>query len=220
MATSAAVSAMIVGLAADRIAFAYKILFIQVLLLLGGVSTMLLPYYQTYVLLAIYMIAYGLAMGFSALTPVISVEIVGEEHCTGALGLVTLYQLTVAVGPPIAGVCLCLSVCLSVCLSNPFIETQNLHNISITNCLSVCLSVCVHLSVSICLFVYLHVQVVSNSGWMYDSAGTYNYSFLLFGSLQVLAALLLFIPIICRWAIRKNEQREKRHDSIQIENAK
>ena len=110
MAVSGAVSTTIVGLLSDRIAFTGKILVVQALLLLGGISTALLPFYQTYELLAIYMIIQGLSMGFTTLIPVISVAIVGEEHCTITVGLVFFYQITAVFGPLIAGPSICLSV--------------------------------------------------------------------------------------------------------------
>ena len=123
MALSAAVSTTMVGLLSDQIAFSGKVLVLQGLLLLSGISTALLPFYGTYELLAVYMMTQGVSLGFTALIPVISVEIVGEAHCTIALGLIVLYTTSGVFGPPIAGlflstiyplpVCPCPSLCLA-----------------------------------------------------------------------------------------------------------
>ncbi|XP_062518955.1 monocarboxylate transporter 12-like [Corticium candelabrum] len=100
---SAAGSTVTVGLIADHLTIQHKILLLQLLLLLGGISTMLLPFYHTFALVAVYMAAYGVAMGFTTLISVITVAIVGEEQSMLAIGMITLYASSSIIGPPIAG---------------------------------------------------------------------------------------------------------------------
>ena len=132
MAVSAAVSTMTVGLISDYFVLAFKIVLLQVLLLLAGISTMLFSFYQTFTLLTIYVMVYGVATGFTALIPVIVAAVVSEEETTLAAGLASFYVSAAVIGPPIAGllsVCLfvCLSVCRSVCLSvNTYISNIKL----------------------------------------------------------------------------------------------
>ena len=116
MAVSAAVSTMTVGLISDYFVLQYKIVLLQVLLLLAGISTMLFSFYQTFTLLAIYVMVYGVATAFTALIPVIVAAVVSEEETTLAIGLASFYVSAGLIGPPIAGLLYIYIVCMYVCI--------------------------------------------------------------------------------------------------------
>ncbi|XP_062514626.1 monocarboxylate transporter 13-like isoform X2 [Corticium candelabrum] len=149
MAVSAAVSTMTVGLISDYFVLQYKIVLLQVLLLLAGISTMLFSFYQTFTLLAIYVMVYGVATAFTALIPVIVAAVVSEEETTLAIGLASFYVSAAVIGPPIAG-------------------------------------------------------------WMYDSSGTYNDSFFLFGLILVTAAVTISLHhVFARLQVKSCEQKQR-----------
>lgn len=75
-------------------------------LIIGGIATMVLPLWNTYILLAIYSCIFGASIAvFVSLRPILMIELIGLESLIKTFGLVTFFQgLSSFIGAPIAGI--------------------------------------------------------------------------------------------------------------------
>lgn len=98
------VTRILVGLITDQ-PWADALLINYISLILGGVTTFLVPFYTGYALLAAYAVVFGACIAtFVSLRSIIMVELMGIEKLTSAFGLVVLCQgLSSFIGSPIAG---------------------------------------------------------------------------------------------------------------------
>lgn len=82
-----------------------RLLMFKICLLISGISTALNPLFNNIWLMLIYAVIFGASTGFTiSVTSVILLDLVGLEHLTDAVGLVSLFQgIGSLLGPSVAG---------------------------------------------------------------------------------------------------------------------
>lgn len=98
------VARVMVGWIADR-PWADALILNSIALVVGGISTMFVPYFSSFGLMATYSVVFGVAIAvFVSLRSIIMAELLGIEKLTSSFGLVTMCQgLSAFIGAPIAG---------------------------------------------------------------------------------------------------------------------
>lgn len=98
------VARLVVGFVTDR-PWANSLVINNLALMIGGITTFAVPFYNSFAVLIIYSIVFGASIAaFVSLRSIIMVELMGIERLTNAFGLVVLCQgLSSFMGSPIAG---------------------------------------------------------------------------------------------------------------------
>ncbi|XP_061169910.1 monocarboxylate transporter 12-like [Saccostrea echinata] len=98
------ISRLVVGFVTDQ-PWANSLVINNLALVIGGVTTFAVPFYNSFPILIAYSIVFGAAIAaFVSLRSIIMVELMGIERLTNAFGLVVLCQgLSSFMGSPIAG---------------------------------------------------------------------------------------------------------------------
>ncbi|WAR27576.1 MOT3-like protein [Mya arenaria] len=92
------------GWVADR-EWCSPVLIKSVVLFVGGMATLLVPFYQLYYVLVIYCVVYGLCIAvFATYTVVILTALFGQHQLTSSFGLLVIVDgIAALLGPPLAG---------------------------------------------------------------------------------------------------------------------